>query len=92
MNQFPAMKGKRWDLERPERRLKDFADRHGLLLLQPVSTFRAVSKEKTLFFGNVGHMTNVGHEFTAEVIAEFLSNQNLLPKLYQHPLEDGPTN
>jgi hypothetical protein len=76
-HQFPQMDDESWDVERPERRLQEFAARHGLELLQLLPVLRKQVDGEPLFFGDVGHMTAHGHDTTAEGIAEYLSKQEL---------------
>jgi hypothetical protein len=79
--QFPAMKQQNWDLERPERRLTAIAEQNHWLLCQLYPMFRTRASGERLFFGNVGHMNPRGHELTAELIAEFINAQRLLPEI-----------
>ena len=72
------MKAMTWDLERPERRLKAFAEQNQLLLFQLLPMLRTRANGERLFFGNVGHMNPHGHQLTAELMAEFIKHQRLL--------------
>lgn len=76
----PDMQGKSWDLEGPDRRLQAFAEKHQLLLYQPLEAFKTCVKDEPLFIGNVGHMNAHGHQVTADLVAEFLEKQQLLPE------------
>jgi hypothetical protein len=76
---YPAMQSKSWDLERPERRLSQFADKHGITLLTLLPVFRLKANGGSLYFGDVGHMTARGHQITAEAIGDFLCDRMLVP-------------
>jgi hypothetical protein len=78
--QHPAMLARKWDLERPERQLMEFANRHNLLILQLLPTFQHQGKDSSLFFGNVGHMNADGHNLTGKSIASFVEQRGLLPE------------
>jgi len=80
LDTHPAMLDKDWDLEGPDRRLKAFAQEHGLLLLQPGEVFRQAGHEPPLFFGDLGHMTARGHQLMAETLEGFLQREGILPR------------
>jgi lysophospholipase L1-like esterase len=80
----PAMREQAWDLEGPERRLRAFADRHGLRLIQPYKAFEAAVRSESLYFGDVGHMTPRGHDLIADELARFLAASRLLENRRPH--------
>jgi hypothetical protein len=79
LRHHPLMKHEAWDLDGPDRRLRAFAERHDMLLLQPYPVFRSEPRFNTLHFGDVGHLTVHGHRLIAETIEGFLHHNHLLP-------------
>jgi lysophospholipase L1-like esterase len=71
--EHPAMREEAWDLEGPDRRLRAFAHRHDLRLIQPHEAFAAAVRSETLYFGDVGHLTPGGHALMADELARFLA-------------------
>ena len=69
----PAMADVEWDVEGPERRLRELARAHGIPLIQPYRRFQEAAKDTALFFGPVGHMTPSGHHLMASVLEDFVS-------------------
>jgi hypothetical protein len=74
-----AMRELHWDLDQPERRLAAFADKHQLRLCQLLPNFRERAGDEALFFGSIGHFNQQGHRLATEVIADYLTQQRLLP-------------
>jgi lysophospholipase L1-like esterase len=68
----PALSSRKWNLEGPEDRLRDFLERAGVPLVQPLKSFQAASRTETLFFGNIGHLTPQGHRLLAGEMETFL--------------------
>lgn len=81
LESHPAMSEIKWDLEGPERRLRAFADEHGILLLQSSGLYERAPEGSQLFFGDVGHFTRHGHQLIAQVIEEFMHDNRLLPEV-----------
>lgn len=79
LRQFPGMATAQWALERPEERLHAFAKQQHLVLLQPYTRFQAAAAGPPLFFGNVGHLTALGHQLMARELEQFLLAQRLVP-------------
>ena len=78
LQSYPAMNGVEWDLEDPERRIKMFAQKHGLAILQPYKTYQEAENGPPLFFGSVGHMTADGHYLLAQALEKFVLENHLL--------------
>ena len=80
----PAMRERAWDLRGPERRLRAFADRHDLRLIQPLDAFEAAVRSERLYFGDVGHLTPRGHQLIADELARFLTAGRLIEDRRPH--------
>ena len=80
----PAMREQAWDLKGPERRLRAFADRHDLRLIQPLEAFEAAVRSERLYFGDVGHMTPRAHQLIADELARFLTAGRLIEDRRPH--------
>jgi hypothetical protein len=80
LQRHAAMRQQEWDLEMPERRLEAFAKAHQLRLCQLLPEFQTHAGAEQLFFGSIGHFNPQGHRLAADVIAEYLTQQQLMPQ------------
>ena len=65
----------------PSRRLAETADVHGMLLVDLVEPMRQANErgEGSFYFPDDGHWTANGHQFAADVMAEYLVREGLVP-------------
>lgn len=74
LNENPAMNDKMWDLFGPEKRLADISNDLDIPLVQPYVEFSEDENKSAFYFGNVGHLTAIGHqEFTDDIFAVIAS-------------------
>jgi hypothetical protein len=76
-SELPSIGAETWDLERPERRLRQLAEAHSVPLCQPLKRMQGMEQSPPFFFGNVGHMTARGHHTVGEELFNFLINLGL---------------
>ena len=77
LDEYPVMKNTEWDLEKPSRILRDFSRKSGIDYLGLLPTFREfISKTGEEIYGD--HFNSKGHELTAELIYNFLIENNLI--------------
>jgi len=71
---YPGMKKRRWDLDKPDKRIEQFSQQHGIpfLTLEPLFRIETVGKGRRLHFQYGGHWNPAGDDLAAEYIAEFL--------------------
>ena len=71
---YPAMKGKDWDVDQPQRRMESLCQRQNLRCLSLAPIFRETAKEseEVLHFPQDGHWTERGHAVAAEAMEAFL--------------------
>jgi hypothetical protein len=79
LSAHPQMSSATWDLDQPERRLADFAERYHLPLIRPTEQFRRAGSDPPLFFGHRGHLTPAGHEIMTQAVAAYLTEHRLVP-------------
>lgn len=74
------MSGEEWDMERPERLLRDYLHSHQIPALALSKTFREqVGSGTKLYFQQDGHLNEEGHRLVGEQLAEKLVEYNLVP-------------
>jgi hypothetical protein len=80
LKRSPAMADVQWDLERPQQRLVEIAERHGIHFLSTYRKFQSARQDPPLFLGDYhGHFSSSGHQLMAECIHAFLIEKRLLP-------------
>jgi len=71
VNKYPAMKNRTWDLDQGEVRLGEIGVRLGITVVQPYEKFRKkVPLAAPLYFGDVGHLTEHGHQEMASAMEQ----------------------
>ena len=77
----PAMQGDSWDTEQPNRVLRELADRLAVPYLDLLPVFReqAQAAPTPLHLSHDGHWTPAGERLAGESLADFLTNQGLVP-------------
>jgi len=77
LNQYPSMKKLDWDLEKPNRIFKDFSKEKNIYYLDLFSSFREyVAKTGQELYDD--HFNSNGHRLMAELIYNFLMDNNLI--------------
>jgi hypothetical protein len=71
---YPAMKGRSWDLEAPQRAVLDWCEQERVACVPLLPAFRAAQEKgrKPLHFLYDGHWTATGHAVAAEAVSEFI--------------------
>jgi hypothetical protein len=80
LDEHPAMQALRWDVDAPERRLKQITADLQVPMLAPLDEFRRASSKEPLFFGRVGHFTPSGHALLAELLERWLIESGQIPR------------
>jgi hypothetical protein len=77
---YVDMRGKRWDLERPNRILASFLKRHGIKFIDLLPQFRACAErpETELYLVADGHWNAEGHHLAGRMISKSLWEQQLI--------------
>ncbi|HEY6085576.1 MAG TPA: hypothetical protein VIU63_09285, partial [Nitrospira sp.] len=65
---------RRFDFDRPQRLLKEWAARNGIETIDVLPEFREVARQKPLFYDTDLHMTTAGHRLVADMIWPTLSS------------------
>jgi lysophospholipase L1-like esterase len=74
-----GISAKEWDLDKPNRKIKEIARRLGLRVLDPLSTFQeAANQGERLYYRQDRHWNAGGHRLAARIIHRYLINQNLI--------------
>jgi hypothetical protein len=79
---YPAMQGKRWDMNGPERRVLDWCQRAGVPCIHLSPAFVAARDTQRLHFLYDGHWTAAGHALAAQTVADFLRGGGWPPAQY----------
>ncbi len=74
-----GISAKEWDLDKPNRKIKEIARRLGLQVLDPLPAFQhATNQGERLYYRQDGHWNAAGHSLAARIIHRYLINQNLI--------------
>lgn len=76
---LPGMKSREWDLEKPDRVLAQILKEVGIPLLCLLPEFKNVGGDTRLYLLGDGHLNAKGHSLTAELIHNWLVQENLVP-------------
>jgi hypothetical protein len=75
---YPAMEGRSWDLDLPNRQLADFAETNGIPFLSLEPTFREETRRgASLHFAYDGHWNAAGHDLAGRLVAGWLRRRSI---------------
>lgn len=71
---YPAMQGRAWDLDKPNRIMREFLDEQGIPYLEMVDVFRQTAAliGHPLYYPRDGHWNVDGHHLAGDLIADWL--------------------
>lgn len=80
-HRYPAMGGKCWDLQKPNKILESFSRDNNILYLDLLPSFIQdyLKNKQEMHLLQDGHWNEMGHHRGGELIAEFLRSKNLVP-------------
>ena len=77
---YPAMEGREWDLDKPNRIMRQFLGEQGVPYLEMVAPFRQRVEEtgRPLYYPRDGHWNAEGHRLAGRLIGEWLLEGGIL--------------
>lgn len=77
LDKYPSLRNLEWDLEKPNRIVKEFSQEKNINYLDLLSVFKVhVSETGEELYGD--HFNSYGHRLTAELLYKFLIDNNLI--------------
>jgi hypothetical protein len=81
MQEYPAMQERQWDLDKPNRIMREFLAQEEIPVLEMLDEFRTRAEETgcPLYYPKDGHWNVEGHHLAGELLAEMLCQQGWVP-------------
>ena len=81
LQEHPAMQEREWDLDKPNRIMREFLAQEGIPALEMLDEFRARAEEidRPLYYPKDGHWNIESHRLAGKLLAEKLCQRELIP-------------